>query len=424
MKGKKVHYGNWLARYKLPWMPKEKTESLKTKDKQVAQQRLRQLIERRDREREGLPVPSHYWGGKVELLSDLVKDYRTHLLALGRTPKHVRDTVNRVKVLCRELNWDTVEGITPVGFEKWRAQAGKSAKTLNEYLSSIQAFIGWLRRNDYTSENPLKGIQKVDGRGKETKNRRAWTDEELKTVWYSNISYKHAIFIAARTGLRRAELQKLLWSDIHLDTENPFLVTRASTTKNKKTEPIPFASDLIIVLREFRAEDWKPENPVLPYKIPRMRIIRKDLEELGLRYKDELGRVLDFHALRHTYITNYAKNKVTGKQLQLLARHSDPKLSANVYTDGSQIDTFEAAKNLPAILPCPELCPELSDSEGLEPSRPVIETLKRAISQAIDLQDLSLAQSLMDMLRPVHKNGCPGWIRTSDQVVNSHLLYH
>ncbi len=22
------------------------------------------------------------------------------------------------------------------------------------------------------------------------------------------------------------------------------------------------------------------------------------------------------------------------------------------------------------------------------------------------------------------KNGCPGWIRTSDQVINSHLLYH
>ena len=25
---------------------------------------------------------------------------------------------------------------------------------------------------------------------------------------------------------------------------------------------------------------------------------------------------------------------------------------------------------------------------------------------------------------PLMENGCPGWDRTSDQVINSHLLYH
>ncbi len=47
---------------------------------------------------------------------------------------------------------------------------------------------------------------------------------------------------------------------------------------------------------------------------------------------DSEGRVVDFHALRATYITMLVKGGATVKQAQDLARHSDPKLTMNVYT--------------------------------------------------------------------------------------------
>ena len=62
------------------------------------------------------------------------------------------------------------------------------------------------------------------------------------------------------------------------------------------------------------------------------------------------SRDLDFRALRYTYVTFLARSGVSPRVLQVLSRHSDPKLSANVYTAASKLDTVHAIKGLPAFL--------------------------------------------------------------------------
>ena len=49
-------------------------------------------------------------------------------------------------------------------------------------------------------------------------------------------------------------------------------------------------------------------------------------------YKDHQGRYADLHANRHTFITNLARAGVSPKTAQTLARHSDIRLTMNVYT--------------------------------------------------------------------------------------------
>ncbi|MFH5804676.1 hypothetical protein [Alienimonas sp. DA493] len=39
-----------------------------------------------------------------------------------------------------------------------------------------------------------------------------------------------------------------------------------------------------------------------------------------MAYRDAAGRVLDFHALRHTFVTNLARSGVHPKHAQALAR--------------------------------------------------------------------------------------------------------
>lgn len=51
-----------------------------------------------------------------------------------------------------------------------------------------------------------------------------------------------------------------------------------------------------------------------------------------LCYVDAAGRVADFHALRHTYITNLATAGVSPKTAQTLARHSTITLTMDRYT--------------------------------------------------------------------------------------------
>jgi integrase len=46
-----------------------------------------------------------------------------------------------------------------------------------------------------------------------------------------------------------------------------------------------------------------------------------------------MGRKLDFHALRYTFATKLAKGVASQRLTQELMRHSDPKLTAKIYTD-------------------------------------------------------------------------------------------
>ena len=68
-----------------------------------------------------------------------------------------------------------------------------------------------------------------------------------------------------------------------------------------------------------------------------------------LTYKNFDGRYADFHSLRHTFVTNLGKAKVSPKTAQTLARHSDISLTMKIYTHIDQEDQIEAINALPSI---------------------------------------------------------------------------
>jgi integrase len=50
--------------------------------------------------------------------------------------------------------------------------------------------------------------------------------------------------VALETGLSRGELAKVEWRDVHIESEDPFLNVRASTTKNHLPAPIAIDDEL------------------------------------------------------------------------------------------------------------------------------------------------------------------------------------
>jgi len=59
---------------------------------------------------------------------------------------------------------------------------------------------------------------------------------------------------------------------------------------------------------------------------------KKRLASNFLKYQDIDGKFADFHALRHTFITNLGRVNVSPKVAQTLARHSDHQADhANLY---------------------------------------------------------------------------------------------
>ena len=80
--------------------------------------------------------------------------------------------------------------------------------------------------------------------------------------------------------------------------------------------------------------DPRPNLPVLFVPEKTAKLLRHDLAAAGIPYQTAEG-VVDFHALRYSYITNMIAAGVDPKTVQELARHSTITLTIDRYTKSS-----------------------------------------------------------------------------------------
>ncbi len=78
-------------------------------------------------------------------------------------------------------------------------------------------------------------------------------------------------------------------------------------------------------------------------------MVRQDLEAAGIPFADGAGRVFDFHALRHQFISALAAAGVHPKVAQTLARHSTITLTMDRYTHLELHDQTAALDKLPDL---------------------------------------------------------------------------
>ena len=79
--------------------------------------------------------------------------------------------------------------------------------------------------------------------------------------------------------------------------------------------------------------DFPADTPVFDVPAGLVRIFDRDLKRAGIPKRDDRGRTLDVHALRTTFGTLLSRGGVPLRTAQAAMRHSDPSLTANVYTD-------------------------------------------------------------------------------------------
>lgn len=79
------------------------------------------------------------------------------------------------------------------------------------------------------------------------------------------------------------------------------------------------------------------------------RILNRDLRLAGIPKCDERGRTLDVHALRTTFGTLLSKGGVAPRTAQAAMRHSDIRLTMQVYTDSKLLDVRGALDAPPAL---------------------------------------------------------------------------
>ena len=75
-----------------------------------------------------------------------------------------------------------------------------------------------------------------------------------------------------------------------------------------------------------------------------------DLKAAGIDSRDDSG-IVDFHALRGTYISHLVSSGASVKTCQVLARHSTPSLTIGIYAKASLHDINGAVESLPDLTP-------------------------------------------------------------------------
>jgi hypothetical protein len=169
------------------------------------------------------------------------------------------------------------------------------------------------------------------------------------------------------TGLRKGELSSLTVAHLRLDDAVPYLTLDAADEKNREGNDIALRDDLAADLRDWLAAKLDrlqaearqagapiparlpPDTPLFEVPARLVMILNRDLRLAGIPKRDERGRTLDVHALRHTFGTLLSKGGVAPRTAQAAMRHSDIRLTMNTYTDPALLDVRGALDVLPTL---------------------------------------------------------------------------
>ena len=140
-------------------------------------------------------------------------------------------------------------------------------------------------------------------------------------------------------------MQALEWQDVRLDTIPAQLILRAVTTKSKRADRIALHPQVSELLRTHRPKKVKPTDRVLR-TVPGMKVLRADLKMAGVAEVNEAGRV-DLHSMRKSLATYLLANGIPLRLAQAHLRHTDPRLTAGVYTEETALPVASAVSSLP-----------------------------------------------------------------------------
>jgi hypothetical protein len=131
--------------------------------------------------------------------------------------------------------------------------------------------------------------------------------------------------------------------------DNPTVTVEAAYSKRRRTDTLPLRTEIAEAL-----QDWLNgrSGAVWPgtWKERAAKMIRADLKVAEIEFMVN-GRVFDFHALRHQFISSLAKAGVHPKTAQELSRHSTITLTMDHYSHLDRPDLMAGLNMLPALPP-------------------------------------------------------------------------
>jgi len=253
--------------------------------------------------------------------------FRQALAAKAATPAHVDLVAGRARRViegCGFTFWTDISASKVASFlaglradvadAKGRGKRGLSAQTSNYYLRAIRQFCRWMVRDGRASENPVAYLDALSVRTDRRHDRRALTVDETRRLLaataaglerYGMTAAARALLyrLALESGLRAAELASLTPASFALDGAAPTVTVAAAFSKHRRQDVLALRRDTAEALHVHLADKLPAARAFnMPSKWRLVKMLRADLAAAGIVYRDAEGGVVDFHALRHTFI--------------------------------------------------------------------------------------------------------------------------
>jgi integrase len=363
------------------------------RDKAAAMQVLSTLQKRSDDVRSGLRSATEdaVLDHQATPIQQHVDAYLAHQTAKGRNAVRIANTKARLARINKECAFKRLSDLDAAKFDNWldeQAAAGMSAGNRNEFRSAIVGFCNWCCKATVKRLviNPLVSVPMADAKSDKRRQQRALTEAEIAALLrataerplkeaitvrrgknagkplatvrddvrasLTKLGYERSLLYKTMllTGLRLNEVRSLTVAQLSLD--DPASVTLdPRAEKNREGNTLQLRDDLAADLRAWVA-DKSPTGKVFNVAKGLLRIFDRDLAAAGIPKRDARGRTVSLHGLRHSFVTHLSRKGVAPRTAQAAARHSDLKLTMNVYTDESQLQVREALDVLPSMTLC------------------------------------------------------------------------
>jgi integrase len=354
--------------------------------------------------REGLRAPISESSRKAPLEHHL-DAFEKHLQNRDVSQKQVYEVTTKIRRVFEGCGFAKVADIRAHDVETYLASLrseGMSKQTSNHYLRAVKQFTRWLKRTRRSEDNPLVDVPMLNVQTDRRHDRRPLLPEEFSRLVAAaevgpmvesipGADRAMMYILSAWTGYRKGEIGSLTRRSLDLSSEPPTVTVQAVYSKRKRTDTQVLHPDVVIRLTEWLATTkGGPTDLLFPVsgKVPggierkTAKMMRRDLATARkawlkeaetdderasrektdfLKYEDGQGRFADFHANRHTFITNLGRVGVHPKTAQSLARHSDIRLTMNVYSHTDLAEKTEAVRRLPGLWECSGSAPESQD---------------------------------------------------------------
>ena len=353
---------NWYIDYKAADGTRKRVKGFK--DKAATMQFAAKLERATELAQAG--ISDRYATHRKKPLAEHLREFKESLLNKSATEKHASLVHNRVKSIvdaCHFVYFGDISASKVQAYLADRRRGGLSKRSSNFYLQTIKQFCRWLVADGRMPENPLEYLKGLNPKTDIRRERRALTLEEAhqlievtsKGPKDSGMTGKERAMLyvlALNTGLRASELASLTWASFDFDNVSPTVRVLAAYSKHRRDDILPLRHDIAA-----KFEKWwimsgeEADETVFPQfdSTKGARMLRRDLAVAGISYRDSAGRVIDFHALRHSFISNLNQSGASPKVAQSLARHSTISLTMDTYTHLGLFDERAAIDNLPGF---------------------------------------------------------------------------